>query len=428
MAPRAGEVLEVIVARLGGRGDGIAMVGGQPLFVPLALPGDRLRIRVVGRRGEGLAGAVVERLAEAPRAIPPCPHFGRCGGCRLQHLPAGAYQAWQRQQVGDALARRGLAEVPVEPLLRTPPASRRRVRLAFARAGGSLRLGFRERAGRRVVDIAVCPVARPEIVALLAPLRELVAGLEAAGREGEVLVTLAETGADVLVMGAGPPTLADRERLAGFAETEDLARLAWQEGNGAAPEPVVQRRPVRVRFDGIGLDLPAGAFLQASDAAEAAIRGAVRAAIGEARVVADLFAGCGPLALPLAGDGRRVLAVEVEPTMLAALAAAARAAGLAGRIETAARDLERRPLPPSELARFDAVVLDPPRAGARAQADALAASPVPRAAMVSCQPTTLARDLRILVDGGWQVAWVRPIDAFLWSGRIELVAALRRAS
>jgi 23S rRNA (uracil1939-C5)-methyltransferase len=425
MAPHAGEVVEVTIARLGGRGDGIAVVDGRPLFVPLALPGDRLQVRVVGRRGEGLAGAVVERLALAPRAIPPCPHFGRCGGCRLQHLPPDAYEAWQRQQVTDALARRGLGEVPVEPLLRTPPASRRRVRLAFAREKGRLRLGFRERAGRRVVDIAVCPVARPEIVALLAPLRELVAGLEAAGREGEVLVTLAETGPDVLVIGARTPTLADRERLAAFAEAQDLARLAWQAG-GAPPEPVVQRRPVRVRFEAVAVNLPPGAFLQASDEAEAAIRSAVRRAIGGAEVVADLYAGCGPLALPLAGDGRRVVAVEVEAAMLAALAAAAREAGLAGRVETVTRDLERRPLTPSELARFAAVVLDPPRAGARAQAEALAAAAVPRAAMVSCQPTTLARDLRILVDGGWRILWLRPIDAFLWSGRLELVAALAR--
>ena len=191
-------------------------------------------------------------------------------------------------------------------------------------------------------------------------------------------------------------------------------------------EPIVQRRAPSVAFGDVQVELPPGAFLQASEAAEAAIRRAVEEAIGDARRIADLFAGCGTLSLPLAAAGRTVHAVERDPAMLAALEQAARQSGLANRVTTERRDLQRAPLAGAELARFDALVVDPPRAGARAQAAALAASRLARLALVSCNPATFARDARILVDGGWRCLWVRPIDAFMWSSRIELVGAFDR--
>jgi 23S rRNA (uracil1939-C5)-methyltransferase len=421
-----GEAHEVVIEAIGARGDGVARRGGARVFVPLTLPGDRLRVRIVGRRGDGLVAEPVERREESPRARPPCPHFGACGGCQLQHAPAVQYRAWKREQVAAALAKHGLLDVPVEPLESTPPGTRRRARFAFARRGAALRLGFRERSGHRVIALSTCPVLVPELVALLGPLRALLARLELARPGGEVEVTLSATGLDLQIMAADLPGLGDRETLAAFADGHDLARISWAPGPDVEAEPIVQRRAPSVMFHEVRVDLPPGAFLQATTPAEAAILGAVLKAIDQAPRVADLFAGCGTIGLPLAAAGRTVHAVETEAAMLEALRQAARRAGFGGRVTTERRDLQRVPLAGAELGAFDAVVLDPPRAGARAQAAALAASDVPRVAMVSCNPATFARDARLLVDGGHRCLWVRPVDAFLWSSRIELVAAFAR--
>jgi 23S rRNA (uracil1939-C5)-methyltransferase len=422
----AGPIVELAITALGSRGDGIGDWRGRPVFVPLALPGERLRVRLVGRRGEGFAGEPLAWLEQGERAPHRCPHFSRCGGCALQHLPDPAYLEWVRAQVADALARRRLPASLVEPAQAVPPASRRRARFSYARRGGGIELGFRARAAHTVVDLAGCGVLLPEIVALLPALRGLLAELPMAGRAGEVTVTATSGGLDALLIAAVEPGLEDREALAAFATAQDLARISWAPRSGALPEPIVQRHLPRIDFESVGVVPPPGAFLQASVPAEAAIRAAVFEGLGDAHTVADLFSGCGTFALPLAAAGRRVRAVDGDASMLAALTDASRAAGLGERIVTEVRDLERAPLAGPELAGLDAVILDPPRAGARAQCELLAESPVPRIAMVSCHPPSLARDLHILVDGGYRLLRVRPIDAFTWSGRIEAVAALAR--
>jgi 23S rRNA (uracil1939-C5)-methyltransferase len=423
---RAGQTHEVLIEEIGARGDGVARRGAARIFVPWTLPGDRLRVRITGRRGDGLAAEPVERLEEAPRARPPCPHFFACGGCQLQHVPAGQYQAWKRDQVVATLAKHGLPDVAVEPLEVARPGARRRARLAFERRGAAVRLGFRERSGHRVIALRACPVLLSELVALLPPLTALLARLEPARRRGEIEVTASATGVDLRILTAEPPALADREALAAFATAQDLARISWAPGADAEAEPIVQRRVPSVVFDQAGVEPPAGAFLQASATAEDAIRRAVADAIGDARRIADLFAGCGTFGLPLAAAGRVIHAVEQAPAMLEALRQAARRAGFEERVTTERRDLQRSPLAGGELDHFDAVVVDPPRAGARAQAVALAASQVARLAMVSCNPATFARDARLLADGGYRCLGVRPIDAFLWSSRIELVGAFAR--
>jgi 23S rRNA (uracil1939-C5)-methyltransferase len=276
------------------------------------------------------------------------------------------------------------------------------------------------------VDLAVCPVVVPEIEALLPPLRNLLGRLGPGMQVGEAQVTRAASGLDLLLRTSSAPALADREQLAAFADEFDLARLCWQSDAAGEPEPVVIRRQVLLAFEGVQVALPPGAFLQASSEAESGIRAAIGSAIGDAAKVADLFAGCGTFALPLARAGRRVLALERDGAMVDALVAAARAAGLGAWLDAGRRDLERRPLAGAELDGLEAVVLDPPRAGARAQAEALAGSAVPRIAIASCNPSTFARDARILVEGGFDLLWVRPVDAFLWSAELEVVAALRR--
>ena len=325
-----------------------------------------------------------------------------------------------------ALARRGLDACPIEPPAPMPPAIRRRARLAFERRGGKFVLGFRGRAAHAVVDVAACAVVLPEIAALLPPLRAALADLPLAARGGEVLVTAAEGGLDLVLLAPAEPGLADREGIAALAEVIDLARVFWQPTAATEPEVIVARRPVQVSFESVAVALPPGAFLQASAQAEAQLRAAVRDAIGDAANVADLFAGCGTFGLPLAAAGCRVHAVDAQAEMLAALRDAARAAGFGDRVAAEARDLERRPLTGPDLDRLDAVILDPPRSGARAQAQALAASKVARVAMVSCNPASFARDARILTDGGFALTAVRLIDAFAWSAQIELVGSFLR--
>jgi 23S rRNA (uracil1939-C5)-methyltransferase len=425
---RSGERVEVTIEEVGARGDGIARLGDMRVFVPLALPGDRLTVRLGAPREGGFGAEPLAWHQQASRVPPRCPHFGACGGCQLQHLESAAYAAWQRAQVATALARRGLEGCPIQPPQPMPPATRRRARLAFERRGGGLALGFRGRAGHHVVDVEACAIVLPEIEGLLPALRAALVDLPLAARGGEVLVTATDSGLDLLLLTAAEPALADREGIAALAERCDLARVSWQRVPDE-PEVIVRRRPVGVTFDGVPVELPPGAFLQASVEAEAQIRSAVRDAIGPAigaGNLADLFAGCGTFSLPLAAAGCRVQAVDLQADMLKAVAGAARAAGFADRLTAQVRDLERAPLAGPELDRCSAVILDPPRAGARAQAQALAASKVGRVAMVSCNPASFSRDARILIDGGFALAAVRLVDAFPWSAQIELIGSFVR--
>ncbi|HEX5077534.1 MAG TPA: hypothetical protein VFV80_00180 [Geminicoccaceae bacterium] len=427
---RGGEQAEAVIEEVGARGDGIARLDDLRLFVPLTLPGDHLTVRLGARREGGFAAEPLAWHRRAPRAAPRCPHFGVCGGCQLQHLEPAAYAAWQCSQVATALARRGLAGIAVEPPAPMPPATRRRARIAFARRGEHLILGFRGRAGHRVVDVEACAVLLPAIVDLLPPLRTALTALPLATGGGEVLVTATDSGLDLVLLTAAEPGLADREGIAALAARCDLARVSWQAAPEAEPEPILQRRPVTVIFGGVPVAPPPGAFLQASLEAEARLRAAVHAAIvpaiEEAGRLADLFAGCGTFGLPLAATGCRVRAFDAQAAMLAALCGAARAARLADRVTAELRDLERAPLAGAELEGLDSVILDPPRAGARAQTQALAASQVARIAMVSCNPASFARDARILADGGYLLQGVRLVDAFLWSAQIELVGSFVR--
>jgi len=421
--------VEVEIGEVGARGDGVAMVDGRRVYVPLTLPGERVRIGLpaAGPGTDPLRAVAEEILAPAPdRVAPPCPHFGACGGCALQHMAGDSYADWKRAQVVRALARHGLGAAPVAAVVRVPPGDRRRATLLAERRPGGVALGFHARASRRVVDVGdVCPVLDPTLCRLLPGVREMLAGVLAAARRIGVGLALTESGPDLLLVCREEPSRADRERLADFASEAGLARIAWRGTEDDAAEPIVQARPVLQSWGGVPVALPPGAFLQASPTAEAALTGFVLESVGEAGAVADLYAGCGTFSLPLAARAR-VRAVEVDRAATEALRAAANAHGLAGRLEVERRDLARRPLLADELARFDAVVFDPPRAGARPQTAALAASKVPVVVAVSCNPATFARDARLLADGGYRLERVLPVDQFLWSPQVELAALFRR--
>ncbi|MCR6630029.1 MAG: class I SAM-dependent RNA methyltransferase [Magnetospirillum sp.] len=417
--------VEVEIEEIGARGDGVARLGGEVVFVPFTVPGDRVVARVEGRRGDGLAAALIEVLVQGPgRAEPACPHFSRCGGCALQHVDDALYGEWKRGLLATQLARAGLGELPLAPLVRVPPGSRRRATFAFARRKHHALLGFNARASHAIIDVERCLLLEPALLALLPPLRTMLAAIVPDGEEGDVVVTQTESGLDVLVEADARLDLFDRERLAAFADAEDLARLSWRRPGAGFIDPIARRRPAVVRFAGIAVEPAPGGFLQPTKGGEVAIAEAVVAAVGGAGSVVDLYSGCGSFTFPLAAGNRILHAVEGEEAPIRALEAAANAQSL--RVTTEVRDLARRPLLAPELKKYQAVVFDPPRAGASAQAEQLAEAGPPVVVAVSCNPATLARDLKILQGGGYRIEAVTPIDQFPFSAHLEAVAVCRR--
>lgn len=424
--PGGGRQIEITIDSLGGRGDGVGRHEGRPVFVPGALPGDRLRARVTGARAGGYKAQIVELLDQGPdRVDPPCWHFGPCGGCSLQHLARDRYADWKRRRVVEALERQNLPGGIAAPLVRIPDGTRRRVSLAARLQDQGLRLGFHERESHRVVDVSDCLILSPALVELLPALRRVLPSVVPPKAVIDIEATATDSGLDLLFVLAAPPDLEMREALAGFAGEADLARLSWMLPGGE-PEPLASHRSPVLRFGGIEVTPPPGGFVQPTAEGEAALTAAVLEALpDDPASLADLYAGCGTFSFPLARRAR-VRAVEGHGPSLQALRSAARRNGLDGRIETEIRDLARRPLSPDELNGFDCVLFDPPRGGAKSQAERLAASRVPTVIAVSCSANTFARDARILCGGGYCLEAVTPIDQFPWSGHLELVARLSR--
>jgi 23S rRNA (uracil1939-C5)-methyltransferase len=407
--------LEVRIERLGAQGDGLAQGPEGPLFVPFTLPGEL--VKVAAEPGEPRAEALAILEPSPERIAPVCQYFGTCGGCALQHMDTGAYLAWKREQVIAALASRGL-DVPVEEVRAVPLASRRRATFTLGRTARGLAFGYRAARSHAIVDIAACPVLSSSIAGRLLKLKSALAPPLGSKREARVTVTEAEQGLDVVVEGLRP-SAGLFAKLAAAGARIGAARITID------GESVILAGEPSVTLSGAQVRLPLGAFLQASRESETILVGLVKEGMGHAKRVADLFAGIGTFTFALAG-GAEVDAFEQDEEAIAALAGAARTTPKLKPVRTFSRDLFRAPLSPRELARYDAVVLDPPRSGAKAQAEALAASQVPKVVMVSCNPGTCARDLRILVDGGYRITRVVPVDQFLFSPHIELVAALEK--
>lgn len=406
--------IEVDIDALGTGGDGLAKgPDGARLIVPGALPGERARVEP----GKGGRCSPVEILAPSPdRVAAPCLHFGACGGCSIQHLADAAYVAWKTGLARAALAREGL-EPAISPLRRVAPKTRRRAELAAVKTAAGVALGFHSGNSSSVVDVVACEVLAPSLFAALPGLRAALADILCPAQRVDAHLTATETGIDLLLTGTAPDAKA-RARLAEYARAADIPRVAWRASPRTSPEIVALRRVPALTLAGVTVEPPPGAFLQASADAEAILVGEVAAAIGKAKRVADLYAGLGTFTFPLAA---RVRAFEGNDAARAALDAAARKATRAGRIEAETRDLDRRPLTPPELEAYDAAVFDPPREGAEAQARNLARARVPLVVGVSCNPVTFARDAKLLVEGGYKLDRVTPVDQFPWTGHLELV-------
>lgn len=395
------------IVRLAARGDGITADGR---FVPLAAVGDSVDF-----------SADPPRILPGPHhAAPACAHYPACGGCQMQHMDEAAY----RDFVIDRLARvlPGGLPADVRAVALSPPRSRRRASLKALKRGGRLQLGFHSEGTHALVDVADCPLLAADLMSLLGPLRALLKARVRDGQGAGVALTLADSGVDVLLANIAADTLPAIEALTDFANSHDVARLSI-EGPGGIDTLVERRAPV-IAMGGVEVALPVAPFLQATREGEAALVAAVLEAVGQARRVADLFCGLGTFALPLS-QAAAVLAADAAGPAVMALGVAARRAGR--RVEVQHRDLFRRPLAGKELAGLDAVVFDPPRAGAEAQARALAASQVPVLVAVSCNPNSFGRDARILVDGGYRLTTLWPVAQFRWSSHVELVARFEKA-
>lgn len=416
----------VTIETLGRQGDGEGVLAdGTRVFVPFTIPGEVVTVQPGAKRGDGVAAEVTARISGASPHTPVCPLFGRCGGCQVQHLSPERYADWKRGAVVQALARHGL-NPEIAPMRSVPLASRRRARLSAVMTQKGLVLGFNAAKSDAVVDVVVCPLFAPALADKMPGLRELLSSVLKGGERADIAVTALGGGAtDVLIEADAALDLSVREALAAFTERYDVARISWGEA-GVPPEPVLQRRPMLADMAGVGVEMPIGFFQQPSSEGEEILRGLVMDAVGDAAQVADLFSGVGTFALPIAAAGAHVYAADSGAAAIAALNRAAGQAALGGRITAESRDLQARPVSGKALDAFEVVVFDPPRAGAREQAAALAESGVPKIVAVSCNPATMGRDLRLLVDGGYEIEGLTPVDQFPMTYHVEAVAVLNR--
>lgn len=406
--------MRITVDRLGHHGDGIAAGDAGPIYAPGLLPGE---VASGDLDGDRLTNIRIE-TPSGMRVKPPCPHARSCGGCLMQHAADPFVADWKEGIVRGALAGQGLM-APFRPMVTSPARSRRRATLTGRKTKGGALIGFHARASEMLIPVPHCQLVHPDLLVTLPGLQALVQLGGSRTAEVQLTVTRAIGGPDVAATG-GKPLDADQQlQMARLCEAHGFARLTW---NG---ETVAMRAQPMQRFGRALVAPPPGAFLQVTAEGEAALVQAVSLAIGPARKVADLFAGCGTFALALA-DRAEIHAVEADPTMTQALDKAARQTEGLRRVSVETRDLFRRPLDADELKGMDAVVIDPPRAGAEAQTEQLAASAVPVIAAVSCNPVTFARDARILVASGYHLDWLQVIDQFRWSSHVELVARFSR--
>ena len=411
---------DLTIVRIGSDGDGVAVLpAGETVYLPLTLPGEAVRPLALTRRGDGWTAASEILTASPERQPAPCPHFGACGGCTLQHWQDAPYAAWKSAQIVHALGRAGFGTVQPATLARTRPGQRRRIDLALLREDGGVRVGLHGHRSAGVVDLHTCLVIEPKLVELIGALRRVLPGIAGLRRAGSAIVNRLDSGIDMLLRTDGPLAVTDRAKLTAMAEAIGACRISWAL-NAGPPEPACTLHPVQTLVAGVSVSPPPGAFLQASGAGANAITAAVLAGLpdrmaGKPRFM-ELFAGCGTLTFALA-ERARTIAYEGDAPSYDAL----RRAVMGRRVEAILRDLARQPLSVKELKGASAIILDPPYAGAAAQMPGIAASGVERVIYVSCNPGALARDARILHTAGYAVLAVTPIDQFLWSSQVESV-------
>lgn len=408
----------LIITGLAHRGDGIADAPGGPLYVPYTLPGETVEVERVPGHPDRRQLIRIER--ESPeRATPICPHFGVCGGCAMQHWEGARYREWKRRLVVTALEQAGLA-APVDPLKDAHGEGRRRATFHARHSHGDVvEVGFSTLRARQLVAIDRCPILAPNMDGALKAAWAIGEALGETRKPLDIQVTATDAGLDVDVRGSGELNVTHASGLAEVARQVWLARLTRH------GDLIAQHAIPTITIGRAKVALPPGGFLQPTAAGEAALAELVLHHAGSAKSIVDLFCGIGPFALRLA-ERTRIAAFDQDAAAVAALTQAARGAVGLKPVAATARDLYRRPLVTQELAGFDAVVFDPPRQGAQAQAAEIAWSQVPIIVAVSCNPATFARDAKLLVEGGYRMTQVTPVDQFRYSPHVEIVAKFER--
>jgi 23S rRNA (uracil1939-C5)-methyltransferase len=408
----------LVIDHVGHRGDGVGFAGGESLFVPYTLGGETIEVDAVAGHPDRRALTRIEQ-ASPQRIDPFCRYFGACGGCAIQHWQPEAYRAWKRAIVVETLEHAGVA-CEVDALIDAHGTGRRRITVHARRGSdGELRTGFAAASSHAIVAISDCPILDPALHGAFDAARALAEALKPANKPLDIQVTAASNGLDVDVRGSGPLTSAVIAALSAIAQQHGLARLTRH------GELVLMRTPPTIEIGNVRVTLPPGSFLQATTAGEEALAALVSGHCKRAKHIADLFCGVGPFALRLAAKAR-VTAFDSDAGAVAALAKAVTSSSGLKPLKAEARDLFRRPLMPQELRDYDTVVFDPPRQGAQAQVKQLAASKIGVVIAVSCNVATFARDARALIDGGYRLEQITPVDQFRHTPHVELVARFTR--
>jgi len=415
---------DLTIDHIGANGDGIALDEGQTYFVPFSAPGDTLTADVGEARGQGYMTKIQEISVPSPlRVEPECKHFGTCGGCSLQHLEANFIADWKRQRIVDCFSMSGITGIKIHPTISSPAHSRRRVEFVASKRKKGVMIGYHVRRSHQVFDVGDCPLIHPSLFALIKPLRSAFPSLMPRNSSARITATATDNGPDVLITAENELSLEVRQILADFAAQNSLARIAWRQKPNDIPEVISAIKPASVQLGDIPVMLAPGGFLQATTAGEEALVAIATEALQNCSTVVDLFAGCGSFTFPLSRSSK-VHAVEGDEELISALQRSANKNILP--ISTEARDLFRRPLFSTELKGYDGLLFDPPRAGAKAQVEEIAESSVATIVAISCDPVTFSRDISYLVSAGYEVEFIQPVDQFLWSPHVEMIAVLHK--
>jgi 23S rRNA (uracil1939-C5)-methyltransferase len=427
------ETVRLTIHAMGGLGDGIASHEGQQVFVPFACVGDEVRVALSasGKPGQPLRAELLEVVKPSPKRQPaPCRHFGTCGGCALQHMKPDAYRQFKQQFLRKLLDDMGVDPAIILPMVEVGAQSRRRAEFKISVRKGVVKMGFFASQSHRLVPLEECQICDPRLMALLPIFQACLAGLKKPGRILALHVTLLEAGVDATLMVSKSLTEGDRQSIRQFARSNPLVRVSEQHsGEGQellSPRILHDTQQAKISLGGVSVALPVGAFLQATEAGQEAITRQVLQHLQGCKAVLDLYAGCGTYSFPLAGQVERVSAFEASVEMIAAMHNALMGQGLEGRMQASARDLVQSPLAVQELQGFDGMVINPPRSGALPQVKMIARSQLPRLVMVSCNPLTFQRDATILLNSGYRLTELLPIDQFYWSSHLELVASFEK--
>lgn len=418
--------LNVTITSLSNQGEGVTHVHGKTILVPYALPQEEVVVRVTGEKKDTIRAEIIEMIhPSSDRVEPPCPHFTRCGGCSLQHLSPDYYRVFKIALLDEALCGESVECKRLLPLLEVGEAARRRVVWQVDTRTRPIKLGYHRAKSHQVIDVTRCVIIEPCLEALIAPLRQTLSRLPSVQLIETITAVSLELGCALTLHCTGPLPLDAIEILTEFSKKTGVARLDMQLGK-QSPEIIASFKKTELHVGDITLQVPSLTFQQATKKGQLAILQVIEQALQECNTIADIYSGCGFVSFALVNQGKKIEAYEGSNAMVEAMQRTTKQYQLQHKIQAFRRDLTHQPLSPKELMRFDGVIINPPRSGAMAQAKELADSMVKTIVMISCNPETFANDAHILIQGGYSLESILPIDQFTYSPHLELAAVFKR--